>query len=311
MPHLSPYGWRESLRWLWRNVAGPSRANPAGLQSLPSVVQLNDAAPRCRVVFIGDLMGLRGLRLRIAPGARQFVQDGDALVANLEGVITDARRRLPIDQAHDRGILEALAEFFPPEKTFISVANNHAADFGERAFRETVEALDRAGFHVFGPREAPAVSLPFVNLVTGTQWLNRTGDFVAPLNEAARYRSTDRLNVMFPHWGYELEFFPRAATIAQGHRWLDDFDAVIGHHSHTPQPVVAVDGPRRPTQLLAYSLGDFCYGRRSFARCYAFGLILKVEFGQTADGRRAIGRVQWQNIGSIIVENNAVRVDLL
>lgn len=292
----SPYNWRESLGWVWRNLVGPSRANDTGARFVASSSVFNEIEPRLRLAFLGDVMGLRGRRLVVDPAVRQFVADCDFLVANFEGTLTTARKSTPYDQVHEPRILDALAALFPPEKTFLSVANNHAADFGEAAFRESVARLRERGFRVFGTATEPAVDpCPEARLVAWTCWSNRPAAFLShgPAPDAGLFRP-GACHLLFPHCGYELEWFPRRETAREYRQWLNSGEAAIGHHPHTPQPVASAhDTATGRQKLLAYSLGDFCFcgPRLDF---YRWGLIVKMELGPTLAGAWAAGRVDWR-----------------
>jgi hypothetical protein len=81
--------------------------------------------------------------------------------------------------------------------------------------------------------------------------------------------------------------------------WLGRVDAVVGSHSHTPQPVSIVEQQANYRQFAAYSLGDFCFGlglkQWPALKHYPYGIVLKLEIGRLTQQpeRFAIGRVQW------------------
>ena len=308
----SPYNARESAGCLWRNVFGPSRRNPAGVEFLPRDAVLNEIAPRRRVAFLGDVMGLRGRRLEISLELAEFVRDCDALVGNFEGTLTTARRRLPYDQTHDEKIVAGLRDLFPPAKTFLSVANNHAGDFARDVRAASMATLRDAGFTVFGTADEPGVLVaPELFVVAATQWNNRDCPEAAQWDAfAAAALPLGALCAAFPHWGYELECWPRRETVAAGRRLLEKFAAVVGSHSHTPQAVAAAPAVAgAPARLVAYSLGDFCFFGPRFAP-YSFGEVVKIEVGPTPAGGLAVGRVQWQFVQSVAASEDVLRVEL-
>lgn len=316
----TPYGLRETLGVLGRMVTGPRSANPAAVESLPEESRLNPVQPGARIAFVGDVMATSAallgrrhtLRRRLYPlevgdGLVAAVAGCDALVANFEGVLSD-RPRFFVDQAHHPSILESLAKLFPPARTFLCLANNHAADFGRAAFDATVDALGRAGFVVFGTAARPAAEVaPGVTVVGGTAWSNRPCDFVARLDQSAGAARPGHANVLFPHWGFELEAFPRRDTVALAGRLAEQFEAIVGHHSHTPQPVSALAGADGRVRPVAYSLGNFCFGNA--VAHYSSGLLLTLEVGKTGDGRWAAGELRWSPL-QCRHEADAVRVEL-
>lgn len=66
-----------------------------------------------------------------------------------------------------------------------------------------------------------------------------------------------QVNILFPHWGYELETYPRPEIVHLAKTYAREFDAILGHHPHTVQPFTT-DRLRYGNRPIAYSLGDFC-----------------------------------------------------
>jgi len=287
-----PYSAREAIRWIVKNVTGPPRPRFSLVTVGPDVV-LNPVVPALSVAFIGDVLPPRRVTIMVAPEVRAFIRSADWLVANLEGPVVDGP--VPwvfMGQPHRPAILDLLGGLAPPERTVVLCANNHAADYGRRVHEKSLEFLRRHDILCAGDRTAPTVSLtPDVSVTAGTAWSNHRQEFLAPLPvvppEGGRFR------ILSPHWGYELETVPRPVQVEQGERWLRTWDAVVGHHSHTPQPVTAlrVGTLGRP---MAYSLGNF-----TFAHDLAHhrrGRILRMEIGPTSRGAWGVGRMQWMSI---------------
>lgn len=285
-----PYPPREALRWIANNLWGPSRRHAGLTRWMPSDVVLEAIVPRRRLAFVGDVMPLRGRRFRAAPELRAALADADILIANLEGVLTAGDEpRVFMGQAHDVGTIDFLADLFPPQRTVLSVANNHSGDFGERAFEHSCGRLAAAGFRLVGRRDQPGITLDGIYVAAGTDWSNRPcghawcGEPPGPDGPAV-------FRVLSPHWGYEMEAYPRPAQIDHARELLTRWDFVAGHHSHWPQPV-AVRTIDRVRRLIAYSLGNLTFGLplSRFLR----GLALVVEIGPRSHGTWGIGRVRW------------------
>ncbi len=285
-----PYPPREALRWVANNLWGPSRRYAALTPWLPAGSVLEAITPRYRVAFVGDLMPLRGRRCHAAPELRAALADADLLVANLEGVLTAGdEARVFMGQAHDAGTIGFLADLFPPRRTVLSVANNHAGDFGERAFERSCTCLAAAGFRLIGRRDQPGITVDDIHVAAATDWSNRPCGYVWHV-EPPGPDGPVRFRVLSPHWGYEMEAYPRPAQLDRTRRLLARWDLVAGHHSHWPQPVATVTSGDRP-RLVAYSLGDLTFGL-PFRR-YLRGLVLVVEIGPRTDGIWGVGRVRW------------------
>ena len=292
----TPYNTRETAGWLIRNVVGLSRKNARFVEYIPNDYIFNKGLEcRYKIVAIGDILPMNGRRLSIGKNLAEFVNDGDCLVGNFAGTITGAKRKrwpLALDQRHDPQIIDALSEFFPTKKTYLSVSNNHAGDFGKEEFLRSVKMLEARGFGVFGWNERPyALVNEDLRIITGTMWSNRACDYVFTLDKAERYIKSGAFNLLYPHFGFELERYPRPDTIKLARSLIRKFDAIVASHPHCPQPVTreAVAGSDR---LLAYSLGDFCCGLKM--KKYQYGIIIKAEVGQDRSGNWFLGKSQWR-----------------
>jgi len=289
----TPYNLRESIGWLIRNAVGLSRKNAGIVECIPNSHVVNPGInPQYKIVFVGDIGPSARSRIKFGRELKQFVSGSDCLIANFAGTIIGKRQRVvPFDQAHIPQVRDMLADFFPPKKTCLSVANNHAGDFGKKVFLESVEMLRSGGFRVFGWNERPYVDIKDdIRIINGTMWSNRPCDYVCRLEDSERRIKPGAFNFLYPHFGYELELYPRPEIVALGRELLEKFDAVIGGHSHCPQPVTVeeVEGIKR---VLAYSMGDLCTSERM--KKYQYGIVLKLELGRNAAGKLLAGKVEW------------------
>ncbi|RPI97991.1 MAG: hypothetical protein EHM32_00380, partial [Spirochaetales bacterium] len=219
----------------------------------------------------------------------------DYLIGDFEGTITgkkSARWPIAFDQRHDAAIIGDLAAIFRPERTYLSVSNNHAGDFGEELF-SSVGILKSAGFNVFGWDEAPFADIGSdLRVAAGTMWSNREFAHTLKLDRAKDHVKPGAFNLLYPHMGYELELYPRPEVTALAGEMAGAFDAVIASHPHCPQPVTSygAGGLNRP---IAYSLGDFCCALK--LRTMQYGLVIKLEVGRNPSGRWAVGKAEWQD----------------
>jgi hypothetical protein len=286
------YSLREELGWLWRNISGVRSANPCGISPLPQEAILNSIRPRINLGFVGDIMDMGHKALTISSDVHTFFQDCDYLIGNMEGTITNSRKHALDDQRHDPSILDALAGLFAPERTFLSVANNHAGDFPAAIFRQSVNHMRDRGFHVFGLRQEPFADVGgCVRVVAASMWSNRPCEEVPSLNVLGACNGSAAFSIAYPHWGHELERYPRPEIARGGEKLLRSYGAVLGHHSHVPQPLTMFRHDDT-AKLLAFSLGDFCTGMR--IRKFQNGIACKVEIGPDKRGIWKIGAVRWR-----------------
>lgn len=230
-----------------RRFSGP----PPRPDSLDRDLQLCEATPQWTMGFVGDICPLFGREVRFGAGVQSLLGDCDVLVGNFEGVFSD-RWWQPFLMKHEPSIFGVLEQIAPLERWVVSVANNHATDFGVGALRRTVRVLERRGIRWMGTTDRPRLRLADdFTLTAWTWWLNRPADGVARRDPGAP--ATPGLHVAVPHWGYEHERRPRPSqTVPEG------YTLTVGHHTHLPQPFEHRDDG----QLVAWSLGNFVTGKQ-------------------------------------------------
>ncbi|MDD5036440.1 MAG: CapA family protein [Methylococcaceae bacterium] len=288
-----PYNVAEGLEWIYHVLVKSPRNHADKADFIPHEGQLNPITPRIKLGFIGDIMVLNRLDFRIRPEVKDFVGELDFLVGNFEGSLVDDQvKPVFMGQNHDPAILKMLADFFPPEKTVLSCANNHSGDYGWDVFNQSYQRLQDCGFLTLGRRDEPSLLIGGkVNITACTYWSNQPCRFVAGPGELDRCLAGQaEFNILFPHWGYEMQLYPKPRQVDDAQELLQRWDMIVGHHSHCPQPMQShAFGDHH--KLLAYSLGNFC-SRDKPTRCHS-GIILKLELGPDPAGKWKVGKVQW------------------
>jgi len=300
----SPYDWRETLRWMRNYCFGPSRKHRGLVSFLPQDTRLAAIDSRRTIAFVGDVMPPFRTSFAAGERLRAFLSDAEYLVLNMEGVISNDRRVLNA-MRHDPSILDFLQEFLPPDRTIISFANNHAGDCGWSGFQQCYHLLKSEGYRVFGRRDEPSLSLDGgIQITACSFWSNQPCPFITWFEaigaEADRQAA---FKILYPHWGYELQLYPRPQSVELGRQLLDRWDMVIGHHAHCPQPVT-----RCGDRLLAYSLGNFTSS--FFRERYRYGIVVKTEIGPGSQGTWQTGRVQWRFTRQVPVGQRRCEVEL-
>jgi len=212
---------------------------------------------------------------------RPVLQKSDILFGNLESVIGE-NYTVPNFQdkpynfiAHPRvvGILKG-AGF-----SVLSLANNHAMDFGAGALSETRRLLKEQGIADFGAGTNINDARRPTELSRGGLRFGFLGYGVAHSREA--YATTQRAGlapfvmeeiqqdiqdlrkrvdvlIVSLHWGIEYETAPSGQQRAEAHQIIDwGADMIIGHHPHVLQGVELYKG-----KLIAYSLGNFLFDQK-------------------------------------------------
>lgn len=181
----------------------------------------------------------------------------------------------------------------------MSLANNHALDYGPAALLDTIARLDRAGIsHAGAGADATQASAPallitpagtvsvlaFTDIIPGgfaatakTPGVNVTTPDRKRLLEAVRAAAakTDFVIVSF-HWGTEYDPSADQNQRELAHRVIDaGADLIIGHHPHVIQGLELYRD-----RLIAYSLGDFVWDHWSRETGETF--VLRVTLARSA-----------------------------
>ena len=288
-----PYGLADGVCWVLHNLLGASTYEAAPVPLLPRDAQLNQVQPRLKLGFVGDLMPFGPADLRPGRRLRAFLADVDVLIGNLEGVIVDGPARpVFLGQRHSERIVEFLERLVPEARIVLGCANNHAGDYGYSAFTRSCSELEGRGIDVIGRRDEASILIAgSVCISACTAWSNQKCRYVAMLDEVATGTPAGaKMNILFPHWGHEMELFPRSAQVEHAQDLLSRWDMIVGHHSHCPQPVAChvVGGPR----VVAYSMGNFTSRLR--LEKYRHGVVLTVQVGPDSRGNWKAGEVRWR-----------------
>lgn len=161
----------------------------------------------------------------------------------------------------------------------VSLANNHALDYGLDALMDTFTALDDADVKYVGAGEnlerAKALQiiekggkkigfLAASRVIPVTNWnatdtkagLFTTYDPTRLLEEIKVADTECDFLVVYVHWGLEFHEMPEKYQVTMAKQYIDaGADAVIGSHPHVVQGVSYYKG-----KIIAYSLGNFIFG---------------------------------------------------
>ena len=160
--------------------------------------------------------------------------------------------------------------------TNVNLANNHLMDYGVAGLNETIDAFAAssvtavgAGLNKTRSGEIKYSQINGINVATlggtdvGYQWgystdhqagANKTRliDILPQIKEAKKNAD---LVIVHSHWGIEYDSTPNPRQQEIGHALVNaGADIVIGHHSHTLQPVEVYKG-----KVIFYSLGNFIF----------------------------------------------------
>ena len=313
----------------------PATSQQAASVEIPLVkdAQLKAAI---KIAAVGDVMlGTDFPEDRLPPedgkgllaAASPLLQQADIAFANLEGVLLDdGEPRKQCKNPKNCYLFRSPARYAYHLKNagldVLSLANNHARDFGEEGRSATMETLAKAGLHhtgllgdvahlkVKGKKVAVIAFAPFAN-ANDMLDLERAHQVVAELSQQADIvivsihagaEGDEAMRLPFADELYYNEL--RGDSVAFAHRVIDaGADLVIGHGPHVPR---AMELYRQ--RLIAYSLGNFCtfYGMKITGN-NGLAPLLSVELAD--DGQFVRGQIhsfrQYRPQGSLPDVTNA------
>lgn len=173
------------------------------------------------------------------------------------------------------------------------IANNHILDFGQDAFRDTLDTLENANIpYAGGGRNLSEASSPVVQTINGQSFaifaatrVSPSADWYAGKNHPGILQTYDATTInkaiedanskydhviVFVHWGVERVEIPEdyQRTLAKG--YIDaGADLIIGAHPHVLQGFEYYKGVP-----ICYSLGNYLFGNRTGET-----LLLNATFG--------------------------------
>ncbi|MEK7608043.1 MAG: CapA family protein [Patescibacteria group bacterium] len=252
------------------------------------------------MLFVGDIMLSRMVGARIIEKndfrypfllAAHTLRSADLTFGNLEGPIS--RRGKNVGSIYsfraDPYVLEGIsfAGF-----DALSVANNHAWDYGREAFLDTLELLDEKRIFTIGvgkdfteahaPKvltagDARVALLGYTDLVFKTLGNPESVPAIARPDietiktDIVRAKQEADLVVVSFHWGEEYQTKHNATQEALAHDAIDaGANIVVGHHPHVVQELEGYNGG-----YIAYSLGNFIFDQ-SFSEETMQGAALRV-----------------------------------
>jgi len=218
--------------------------------------------------------GVRYPWLSVAPVLRA----ADIAIANLECSVSTRGYPVPGKQYTFRGkpsSLRAMARYAGID--VVTLANNHALDYGRLAFADTLSYAHEYGLKTVGGgrnldlARRPAlfrlggIRVAFLGYSdirplgfdAGPTWSGTAPAFPSYISsDVRRAKNRGDVVVVYFHWGTERTFSPNARQRSLAAVALDaGATIVLGAHPHVLQPIEL-----RSRRLVAWSLGNFVFG---------------------------------------------------
>lgn len=242
-----------------------------------------------RLLFSGDVLlsnhvlnayrnagGMDGV---LDAGYQKLIEETDFFFVNEEFPFSNRGQQAPDKQYTFRLPPEQVSMLTEMGVDAVSLANNHALDFGTDALLDTCETLDTvgilhtgAGANLDEAKRAVEVQIQdkriavigATRVIPVAEWAayGNTPGMLATYDPTILLKEIEKLSekndyvIVFVHWGIERAEHPESYQRALGKQFLDaGADLVIGAHPHVLQGVEYYK--EKP---IVYSLGNFVFG---------------------------------------------------
>ena len=188
-----------------------------------------------------------------------FAKD-DFTIVNLENVLTDndlEKREKNHDPAywfkaktdHTKVLTKGSVEC-------VSLANNHTYDYGKQGYKDTTEAVKKAGLNYGNFNEIMYCEKNGFKIAVICYGLWRPDGVKTIQNLIKRATQNSDYQIVFFHGGTEGIYTPEEWKVEACHTLVDSgADLIIGNHPHVLQPREIY----KNTEII-YSLGNFLFG---------------------------------------------------
>lgn len=182
----------------------------------------------------------------------------DITFVNLEGPLTEhpqtVAKEFPM-----RGEPKYVAILTSSSVEICNLSNNHIYDCGDIGFQDTVDLLKANGVRFCGEGYSDIIEVRGMKIgFLGYQGWYDTDELRAEISsdvKKIRGQGAEVVIVEF-HWGDERAYVSDPYQDALAHFTIDSgADIVVGAHPHVMQGIELYKG-----KLIAYSLGNFCFG---------------------------------------------------
>jgi poly-gamma-glutamate capsule biosynthesis protein CapA/YwtB (metallophosphatase superfamily) len=234
--------------------------------------------------------------------SKEILKKADIAFGNLEGPLCDGGS--PAKDMKHRGsyIFRTPTRFaknlVDAGFNVISLANNHAEDFGPKGVSSTKKVLDRAGIR-YSSKAGEVAEFDIKGVKVGLVAVSFGPPPRSIVNPREALAEIDLLSkkynllIVSVHGGKEgtsalrtrneLEYFigkPRGNLIQFAHGAIDrGADLILGHGPHVPRAIEVYQ-----KRLIAYSLGNFCtYGRMSLNKEEGYAPMLWAELSESGE----------------------------
>lgn len=283
-------------------ASGEETAGETTEESLTEATEETEPQPqRFVLTFVGDCtLGCTEVKYNVSAGfiqtvgtdydypfsnVRDYFENDDFTIANLEGVLTDEYNAVSKTFAF-RGPTDYSQILSGSSVEAVTLANNHTMDHGLEGYTSTTNALDAAGV-AYVETDSSILYTTETGLTIGIYAVNFTLDPQDMQSEIAALRMAGaEIIIAACHWGTEGSYRFTAGQTSIAQACIDaGADIVYGCHPHVLQAIEQYqDG------VIYYSLGNFAFGGNTNPRDKD-SAILQQEIIRELDGTVRLGEL--------------------
>lgn len=287
------------------------------------------ASPPLPILFTGDVLLARHVEYLITSNGETYpFKNVQAVFASSSHVLINFEAAIP--ERHVKTPNGTLTFSVPAAYatllanvgvTHVSLANNHATDYGGAGYDHTHAVMAANDITSFGhPTLLATSSITYIDYGdTRVGLIALHTLFVAPEKATlaallAELASTSDIQIAYLHWGNEYELTHSLAQHALAETLIDyGIDAIVGHHPHVTQDIAVI----RNVPIF-YSLGNLVFDQYfSIAVQQGYLLSLAITPAElqfellpvTSIGTRAQPRLMNQSEKNVFLDNLAHRSD--
>lgn len=258
-----------------------SRGESTHLEQKENAVSLRLAAepvtyvatqlPYDSLVLVGDVLLARNIEFLMHEKGADYPYRGlsfdiishrPAVVGNFESTIPPIHIPTPT-----KSIRFSVSSTYIPQLalsgfTHVSLANNHAFDFAQTGFDNTIRVLKESQIASFGhPKQLRRNAVEFIEIqnqvvaVIAAHTLHQLPAY-SELKDVLQYASArSDFQLVYVHWGTEYSLVHNQRQREAAERFVEaGADMVVGHHPHVVQDIELIDGVP-----VFYSLGNYIF----------------------------------------------------
>ena len=188
---------------------------------------------------------------------RSYFEEDDFTIINLEGPLTDSTSGAQSKTFAFRGPTAYTQIMTGSSVEAVTLANNHAEDYGAAGYESTTKALTDAGI-TFVEKNKTAMYTTESGLKIGLYASSFSSITAKSIQSNVSQLRKDGAEIVICafHWGEEGKYRPDGTQQKMAKAAIDaGADVVYGHHPHVLQPV-----EQYGSGYIFYSLGIFSFG---------------------------------------------------